>query len=465
MRKTIIIILVILGLAAIGYFGYQALQSRRQANSISNLETVTASQGSLTATVGATGTVRPDQTAWLAWETTGDIDQVNVQVGDVITSGQTLATLVQSSLPQNIILAQSDLISAQQQLDDLMNTQSVSQQALQKVNTSQAAVYDAEQALVKFDQQPYKDDLERAQEDVVDKQDDLEQAQDDFEPYKDRDPSNTTRQSYEQRMIDAQIAYDEAVRKVDRLELEHQTAQANLDAANAALADAQRSYDLVKDGPNPDDIKVLETRIAADQATLSLAKLIAPFDATVTEVDIKPGDQVAPGSVAFRLDKLDRLLVDVQLSEVDINSIEVSQPVNMSFDAILDKQYNGVVSQVPLVGDVVAGVVQFNVLVELTDADEYVKPGMTSAVNIVVDQITNALLVPNSAVRVVDGQRVVYILKDNQLQEVEVTLGASSDTHSQVIDGNLQVGDEIVLNPPQDFFNSSSGGPPFGMGG
>jgi len=150
---------------------------------------------------------------------------------------------------------------------------------------------------------------------------------------------------------------------------------------------------------------------------------------------------------------------------VDINSIEVNQPVNMSFDAIMDKQYNGVVNQVPLVGDVVAGVVQFNVLVELTDADEYVKPGMTSAVNIVVDQITNALLVPNSAVRVVDGQRVVYILKDNQLQEVEVTLGASSDTHSQVIDGNLQVGDEIVLNPPQDFFNSSSGGPPFGMGG
>jgi hypothetical protein len=48
---------------------------------------------------------------------------------------------------------------------------------------------------------------------------------------------------------------------------------------------------------------------------------------------------------------------------------------------------------------------------------------------------------------------------------VEVTLGASSDTYSQVIDGNLQVGDEIVLNPPQDFFNSSSGGPPFGMGG
>ena len=77
-----------------------------------------------------------------------------------------------------------------------------------------------------------------------------------------------------------------------------------------------------------------------------------------------------------------------------------------------------------------------------------VKPGMTAAVNIVVDQITDALLVPNRAVRVVDGQRVVYILSNNQLKAVNVTLGASSDTESQVTEGDLQVGDQVVLNPP-----------------
>jgi HlyD family secretion protein len=400
----------------------------------------------------------------LSWETTGNVDQVNVEVGQVITSGQTLATLAQSSLPQTIILAQSDLITAQQQLNDLQNSQTPTEQALQNVNASQLAVYNAQQALVRFDQQQYKDDLERAQEDVVDKKADLDKAQEDFDPYRDRDPANSTRQTYEQRLIDAQIAYDEAVRKVNLLELEHQTAQANLDAANAVLADAQRAYDQVKDGPNPNDIAVLQNRIDAAQTTLSKLKLTAPFAGTVTEVDIKPGDQVSPGSIAFRLDKLDRLLVDVQVSEVDINSIQVGQPVNLSFDAILDKQYKGLVSQVPPVGDVIQGVVEFNVLVELIDADQDVKPGMTAAVNIVVDQISNALLVPNSAVRVVDGQHVVYILKNNQLQEIEVTLGASSDTQSQVIDGNLQVGDQIVLNPPQDFFGTNGGGP-FGMGG
>ena len=463
MKKFLIPLIIILLLAAIGYFGYRAIQARQQANTISNLQTVTASRGSLTATVGATGTVRPNQSAVLTRETSGNVEQVSVQVGQVVTAGQALASLAQSSLSQNIILAQSDLINSQTQLNDLQNSQSSTTQALQALNTAQQAVYDAERALVRFDQQRYKDDLERAQEVVVDKQEALDQAQKDFDPYKDWDPSNSTRQTYEQRLTDAQIAYDEAVRQVNELELQHQTAQTNLDTANARLADAQRAYDRVKDGPNADDITVLQTRIAAAQATLDMAKLTAPFAGTVTEVDVQPGDQVAPGSLAFRLDNLDRLLVDVLVSEVDINSVQVGQTVNLTFDAILDKQYNGQVSEVAPVGDIIQGVVEFKVTVELTDSDQDVKPGMTAAVNIVINQINDTLLVPNRAVRVVDGQRVVYILSNGQLQEVKVTLGASSDTESQVTGGELKVGDQIVLNPPQDLFGTgSSGGGPFG---
>jgi HlyD family secretion protein len=313
--------------------------------------------------------------------------------------------------------------------------------------------------MVRFDQKAYKDELEKAQNAVVDKKDALDQAQSDFDPYKDWDPNNSTYQKYEQLLTDAQIAYDEAVRKVDELELQQQSAQANLDSANAALADAQRAYDQVKDGPNPDDITVLQTRIAAAQATVNNAKLTAPIDGTITEIDMKSGDQVAPGAALIRLDDLGRLLVDVQVSEVDINSINVGQAVTLSFDAIQEKQYAGVVSQVAPVGSVIQGVVNFDVTVELTDSDENVKPGMTAAVNIIVDQITDALLVPNRAVRVVDGKQVVYILENGQLQDVEVILGASSDNMSEVTGGNLKVGDQIVLNPPQDIMNM---GGPFG---
>jgi HlyD family secretion protein len=144
---------------------------------------------------------------------------------------------------------------------------------------------------------------------------------------------------------------------------------------------------------------------------------------------------------------------------VDINRIAVNQEVVLTFDAIPGKEYHGKVSEVALAGTSVQGVVDFSVTVELTDADAAVKTGMTAAVNMVVNQLNDVLLVPNRAVRVVDGQRVVYVLKDNQPVTVKITLGASSATVSEVVSGELKEGDAIVLNPPVQF--ETNGPPPF----
>jgi HlyD family secretion protein len=84
---------------------------------------------------------------------------------------------------------------------------------------------------------------------------------------------------------------------------------------------------------------------------------------------------------------------------------------------------------------------------------------MTAAVNVVVNRLEEVLLVPNRAVRFQDGKTVVYVLKDAQVVPVTVELGASSDVSSEVLSGELQLGDQIVLNPPT-FFNQN-GPPPF----
>ena len=99
----------------------------------------------------------------------------------------------------------------------------------------------------------------------------------------------------------------------------------------------------------------------------------------------------------------------------------------------------------------------FTVTVALTDANKNVKPGMTAAVTITVKQINNVLLVPSRAVRLVNNQLVVYVLNNGQVQEVNVTLGASSDTMSEVVSSNLKVGDLIILNPPSTLFSRPSG--------
>jgi HlyD family secretion protein len=102
----------------------------------------------------------------------------------------------------------------------------------------------------------------------------------------------------------------------------------------------------------------------------------------------------------------------------------------------------------------VQGVVSFTVTVELTDADELVKPGMTAAVNVVIEEQKDVLLIPNRAVRLVDGERVVYVLVDGQPVQVKIKLGTSSDTMSVLVGGDIKEGDQIILNPP-----SNNGGP------
>ena len=71
-------------------------------------------------------------------------------------------------------------------------------------------------------------------------------------------------------------------------------------------------------------------------------------------------------------------------------------------------------------------------------------------------------MIPNRAVRVVDGQRVVYILQDGLPVPVKVRLGSSSDTYSEVVGGDLKEGDQIVLNPPVNFEGGPMGGRPGG---
>ncbi len=457
--KRLVTLLVVLAVVAVSVFGYFYLRQQRSAQSLSDLQTQVASRGSLTATVGATGVVHSNQSAVLTWGTSGTVQQVAAELTSSVVKDDILASLAPGSLSQAVILAQADLVSAQKALDDLQKSETSQVQAQLDVSNAQQALIDAQRARDEFDKKDYKDRLQKAEDDVVSTKDKLDQAQEDFDPYKDWDPDNDKRKSLQEKLDDAQLAYDEAVRTRDSLELDRTVAETNLSLAQARLSDAQREADRLKDGPDPNDVAALQARVDAAQATLDLQQLKAPFAGTVTNVQVKSGDQISPGEIAFRLDDLSRMLVDVRVSEVDINRIQVGQTANLTFDAILDKTYAGSVTEVSQVGVTTQGVVEFVVTIELTNADQDVKPGMTAAVNIVVDQLENVLLVPNRAVRVLDGQRVVYILQNGELQSVKITLGATSDNMSEVTDGTLRAGDLIVLNPPLVF--DSSGGPSF----
>ncbi len=465
-------VVIVVLLAAAGY-GIRYWIMQRNSSSTAQYQTVAAAKGELVATIGATGTVRSYQTSMLAWQTTGTIGNVQVTPGDQFKAGDVLATLEKTSLPQSIILAQADLVTAQKALNDLMTSNTATAQAeLGLVNAQKA--YDNAKATLDGLQAKNKgatsDAIKNAQAQVVLAENRLKNAQDVFDYFKGRGENDADYASAYSALYAAQQALKTAQNSLNYYLLvpsgrDIAEATAKLDLAKAQLEDAQRQWDLLQNGPAAADITAAQARVDAAQATVNMAQVTAPFGGTVTEVTGLIGDQVSPGISAFRIDDLSHMQIDVQVSEVDINSVKVGQPVALTFDAISGSNYNGKVVEVALAGDDVQGAVKFTVTVELTDADSNVKPGMTAAVNITVQQLSNVLLVPNRAVRLVNDQRVVYILENGQVRELPIDLGASSDTMSQVTSGDLKTGDMIILNPPSTFFNQHpSGGGPFGGG-
>jgi HlyD family secretion protein len=420
-RKIIIPVVVLVGIVAL-FLVFRP----RGGEQASRFQLAAIERGNLTATVGATGSVRARQTATLVWLTTGAVERVHVAIGNQVKAGDVLATLSKSSLPQNVILAEAELVSAQQALEEVLNTDTARAQAW-------IALGDAKKAFERaYDYRQFLNyPIRKTRVDLV----------------KEVTPYGIVE-------VPKSKTY-----KVNPTQEEIAKAEADLALKEAQYEDAKRAYERLADGPNKDDLAAAQARVEAAQATLNMAQLTAPFAGTVTESSPLPGDQVTVGLTAFRIDDLSSLLVDVELSEVDINSVAVGQPVTLTFDAILGKEYQGQVIKVSQAGTVVSGVVNFTVTVELTDADELVKPGMTAAVNIVVKEIQDAVLVPNRAVRVVDGDRVVFIMDEGGApKKVEISLGSSSDTMSVVTGGDLKEGDQVILNPTADLTGS---GPPF----
>ena len=463
----IIVVLAVVGVVVVPRF----LPQSGTQSTASTYQTQSAEMGSLTAYVGATGTVRSNQTATLIWQTSGTVDEVKVKKGDPVKANDVLTNLLPSSLAQNLILAQADLITAKENLKKAMDNNEARAAAALALANATKALDDAEtESQSKLYQRAGANTIDIARANLILAEQKVSDAEDAYNRVAGRSTEDQVYAAALSQLANARQERDRANYNLLYVEglpdpNDIATSNAKLEQAKAKLLTAKSDWEKVKDGPNPDDITSAQVKLAATQATLNLVRLTAPFDGTITLVNIQHGDQVSAGTKAFQIDDLSRLLVDVQVSEVDINRVQNGQPVTLTFDAIANKEYNGIVTEIASVGTSVSGAVNFNVTVEITDFDDSVKPGMTAAVNIAVTQLDNVLTVPNQAVRVVNGKRVVYVLKNNLPTKVEITLGASSNTASQVTGGDLKAGDPIILNPPSTLFSGPPGGGQGGPGG
>lgn len=465
MKKKIWIVLgVVAVLLVVGYFALPMLRNGSSAGQ-SSFQTEAAKTGNLTAFVGATGTVRANQSAVLVWQTSGQVDTVKVKKGQMVKDNDELANLQQTSLAQNIILAQADLINAQTALDKTLNVGQARADAQLAMVQAEKALNDAQKASQsKLYQRASQNTIDIAHANLITANEALDRAESAFNANSgrgDSDPvyaaalSQVAQARQNQVKADYNFRYSQGL--PDPLDVEE--VNAKLDQAKAKLLSAKQDWEKIKDGPNPNDVAAAQARLASAQATLNLQRMVAPFAGTITSVNVLPGDLISAGKAAFQIDDLSRLLVDVQVSEVDINRVQIGQPVSLTFDAISDQTFSGTIDEISSVGAVTNGAVNFTVTIQLNNPSADVRPGMTSAVNIAVDQLNNVLMIPSRAVRTEDGKRVVYVLKDGTANPVEITLGSSSGNYSQVSKGDVKAGDLIILNPPATFGRPSGGGP------
>ncbi len=371
----------------------------------------------VTDNVLAVGTLRSAQNVSLAWSASGTVAQVLVKKGDTVQKGQLLAQIDPAS-NASWATAQANLLAAQQTLANLQNVAVAQATAQQALVAAQIAVANDQQDLDALNNtHPSQAAIDGWNAFYLADQTRVTNAQTNYDnwvayeylPHCPAFTRGSPRPTYKCRTLsdadlaiqqaNAQSALSSATQK-EANDLAYLTylqnyqpdpgllsqAQTNLAIAQQQLIIAQANAEVAQKSPDPAQIATAQANIASIQATLDQQNLRAPFAGVVTDLAVKAGDLVTGGTYALRIDNLSTLYIDMQVSEIDINRVQVGQSVQLQFDGVPNKQYTATVSSIPPIGTVSGGVANFTVSAVLTGVDASIKPGMTAGATILVQK-------------------------------------------------------------------------------
>lgn len=235
--------------------------------------------------------------------------------------------------------------------------------------------------------------------------------------------------------------------------------EVELDATEKEYAVARAAYESALSGRKQVEARLYETKAqeaAVNEAEQSflIAKLNydysfirSPISGVVTSRAIKLGDTVAKGTVLGSVVATDSLYVEGLIDEADIAKVSVGKEANITMDAYYGRIFKG---EVYRVSPVVTGGKQetrtFEVRIRFKELPPAIKPGMSAEIEIIVDKVDNALVVPSQAVFERDGNSFLYIVKDSKARLIKVDARRSNWTYTEIISG-IKEGDEVIINP------------------
>ncbi|UMX48355.1 MAG: efflux RND transporter periplasmic adaptor subunit [Candidatus Nealsonbacteria bacterium DGGOD1a] len=260
-------------------------------------------------------------------------------------------------------------------------------------------------------------------------------------------------------MVSAQASFNSAVEVIALQkaanDLAVNSAQAGVDAADAALKTAAGQLAKTVAGPRAEDVGVLESQVAQARAQIDLlnlqisdSRLVAPVAGQITEVNGKIGETVSmiTGGALVAIAPADPYTVEVDIYEEDVVKEKIGDPVRISPAAIPDKVFAGRVLSIDPAGRLVNGVVYYPTKIAFDEMPQGLKPEMTADIVIVtafkedVLQISETALQKNQD----DGYFVRILEDDGRPQEANVEVGIKSKGMAEIVSG-LSEGQEVII--------------------
>jgi RND family efflux transporter MFP subunit len=248
------------------------------------------------------------------------------------------------------------------------------------------------------------------------------------------------------------------IREKNLLEKEF-TTKASYDAAEARYKKAAAAV-------NGGEASLKSYSASLENARVSLGYTLirAPFDAIVLTKNADIGDIVTPLGAAANakaavvtIADMDSLQVEADVSESNLQKIKLGQPCEIQLDAFPDSRYRGVIHMIVPTADRSKATIM--VKVSFINKDPRILPEMSAKVAFLSKSVNEAdekprIILSNKAIINRDGNKIVFLVKNDSVSERTVNLGRAFGEMSEIITG-IKAGDRVVINPPDRIKNNS----------
>ncbi len=431
-KKQLIVggaVVAVLGIAAYYYWGNQS--------SAPQYLTAKIERGNLRNTVTATGTLQAVTTVQVGSQASGTLVALNADFNSIVRKGQVIAQLDPAVSKAQVDQARANVQQARASL----------QQAIASVSGSRAGVSDAQaKALAaKSTVQNNQSGVSGAQANLAVLKAQLDDAnaflkQQDYLmksgviAQRDYDLANTAYKTAEAR-------YNQAATQVNQAVLSEQSsAGSGIAQSQAQLQQSQAQVQQSQAQVQQAQAQVQQAEAALRLAEVNLAHttITSPIDGIVVSRDVNVGQTVAASLSAptlFTIAKdLTQMQVIANIDQADIGLVEQAKSVKFSVDAFPGKDFDGQIQQMRLNPQNVQNVVTYNVVIDVANPEQKLKPGMTANLTVTIDERNNVLKVPNAALRFTptdaSGQRISGRTADNGNSSGQRAQGAQQQADS-----------------------------------